>query len=655
VDRTGGRPLKLAGSIHLIAQSWLVLAASSASAASSSRPGGFNPANTLPWSVPLLLLAPLFGFVLVITGVRGRRAASNLTMLTALVMLGATGLIAWARFRQTAPYHVALAWLNEPITFTGDQRFQGFGVDVALDVERHVLAALATMLVLVLVALVWHRVAGAREQGQVRYHVNMLLLLLSAAGVVVSSDLGELFAFWLVAGLASYLLLGQRWGSEASARASRLALGLPFLGDMALLGGIGFLYSRFGSIDLTKLPSILHTTPGVGLRSLTLISLLLLTAVFVRACLWPLTAWLTSSVDAPASLLAVVSGVWPILAGSLLLRSLPIIGSAGPQALGAATIAFGIAGVAGPLLGLVGTDLRRSLVLASSGAVGLALLGMVHPPSVAVAFTGLLAVALGRAGALLAAAAAASAMRTVDLRQMGGGSAHMRATVAGLVVSTAALTLGPVASAAVQPRSGEWVALGAGLFLVAVAAWRVSFAVASGPLRRRRAFEPERVREAPGSVTAAAIAAGMVGLVAVGLSFFPSWVAYLGPSGQDRPSVGTDVLWLLPVAVGVALAALLFAARKDRSLALTGVLGNRVGTIWAVASVLAGRYLTRPGSGVLDGVEDVGIPATEAGLGRAAAAAGGAAGRQLPWLTVVAFGAVVVAVVVGLVAAGPRP
>jgi NADH-quinone oxidoreductase subunit L len=654
VASAGGRPLKLAGSLHLIAQSGLLLAASSASTASAARPGGFNPVNTLPWAVPLLLLAPLFGFVLVITGVRGRRAASNLTMLTALVMLVATGLIAWARFRQSAAYHVALPWINIPITFTGDQRFQGFGVDVAIDVDRHVLAALVTVLLMFLGALVWHRVAGAREQGQVRYHVNALLLLLCSAGVLVSSDLGELFAFWVVAGLASYLLLGQRWGSEAAARASRLALAMPFLGDMALLGGVGFLYSRFGSIDLTKLPPMLHTTPGVGLRSLTLISLLLMAAVFVRACLWPVTAWLTASVDAPASLLALVSGVWPVLAGSLLLRSLPIVSAAGPQALRAATIAFGVAAVAGPLLGLVGTDLRRSVLLASSGAVALALLGMLYPPSVAAAFTGLLAAALGRVGGLLSAAAAAAAMRTVDLRQMGGGVRRMRATVGGLVLSAGALSLAPVASAAARPRSGEWVPLAAGLFLVALTAWRVAFAVASGPLRRRRAFEPERVREAPGPVTAAAIMAGVAALVAVALSFFTRWVAYLGPSGQDRPAVGTDVLWLVPALVGAALAGLLFAARKDRALALAGVLGNRLGTMWAVATVLSGRFLGRPGGVALDEVEDVGIPAVEAGVGRAAAATGGAAGRQMPWLTVVALAAVVLAVVVGLVAAGPR-
>ncbi|MDQ6920761.1 MAG: hypothetical protein M3170_04095 [Candidatus Dormibacteraeota bacterium] len=625
-----------------------------ASSASSARPGGFDPASTLAWSVPLLLLAPLFGFVVVITGVRSRRAASNLTMLTALVMLAATILVGWARVRQSVAYRVALPWINVPISFTGDQRFQGFGVDVAISVDRYALAGLAALLLLLLLALIWHRVAGAREPGQIRYHVNVLLLMLSAAGVLVSSDLGELFAFWVVAGLASYLLLGQRWGTEAAARASRLALGLPFLGDMALLSGIGFLYSRFGSIDLTKLPPMLHTTPGVGLKSLTLIFLLLFAAVFIRACLWPFTAWLTASVDAPASLLALVAGVWPILAGSLLLRSLPILGAAGPQASRAAEIALGVAAVAAPLLGLIGTELRRALLLASSGAVALALLAVLYPATVAAGFTALIAVALGRAGAILSAAAAVNAMRTVDLRQMGGAWVRMRATAVGLMLSAAAVSLGPAAAAA-RPASLEWIPLGAGLFLVALSAWRVSLAVASGPLRRRRAFEPDRVREAPGSVTGTAIVAGLVGLAAVVLSFLPAWVAYLDPARHDHPAVGTDVLSVVPALAGTAVAAFLFMLRKDRSLALAGVLGARLGTAWAIAAVLVGRYLERPGSAAVDEVEGVALPAAESGLGRAAGAAGALAGRQLPWLTVVALAAVVLAVVLGVAASGGRP
>jgi formate hydrogenlyase subunit 3/multisubunit Na+/H+ antiporter MnhD subunit len=434
-----------------------------------------------------------------------------------------------------------------------------------------------------------------------------------------------------------------------------VALALPFLGDMALLSAVGILYSRFGSIDLDKLPPMLLSTPGVGLKSLTAVALLLLAAVFVRACLWPLTAWQTASVEAPPSLLALVSGVWPILAGSLLLRVLPFVGAAGPQAPRAAGYAFGIAAVAGPLLGLVGTELRRSLLLASSGGVALALLTIVYPASAAAGLTGLLAVALGRAGALMSGSAAVAAMRTADLRQMGAAGRIMRGTAAGLIIGVAAFSLGPAAAAAWRPRSLASIALAAGLFLVALAGFRVAFAVVVGPLRRRRAFEPGRVREVQVSLVVAGLLAGGVGLLAALLSFFTSWVVYLGARSQEVPSVGTYVPYVAIVLVGAAAAAATFGLRKDRSLAVAGLLGSRLGTGWATAEAILARYVWRPGLGVVNGVEGIGLPATERAAGRAASAAGRIAGRPLPWITVAAVAAVVLAVVVGVVTAGGRP
>jgi hypothetical protein len=246
-------------------------------------------------------------------------------------------------------------------------------------------------------------------------------------------------------------------------------------------------------------------------------------------------------------------------------------------------------------------------------------------------------------------------MRTADLRQMGAAGRIMRGTAAGLIIGVAAFSLGPAAAAAWRPRSLASIALAAGLFLVALAGFRVAFAVVVGPLRRRRAFEPGRVREVQVSLVVAGLLAGGVGLLAALLSFFTSWVVYLGARSQEVPSVGTYVPYVAIVLVGAAAAAATFGLRKDRSLAVAGLLGSRLGTGWATAEAILARYVWRPGLGVVNGVEGIGLPATERAAGRAASAAGRIAGRPLPWITVAAVAAVVLAVVVGVVTAGGRP
>src|SRR5262249_50355631 len=154
------------------------------------------------------------------------------------------------------------------------------------------------------------------------------------------------------------------------------------------------------------------------------------------------------------------------------------------QALLIAGYTLGVAAVVGPLLGLVGVELRRSILLASSGAVALTLFGLLYRSSASVAFSALLAVAAGRAGMLLAGTSAAGAMRTVDMRATGGGWRYMPATSASLLVAALVLSLGGVGAVMARVAWPAGIALGAALVVVAFSAFRPYFAVAHGPLRR---------------------------------------------------------------------------------------------------------------------------------------------------------------------------
>src|SRR5205085_11388933 len=138
---------------------------------------------------------------------------------------------------------------------------------------------------------------------------------------------------------------------------------------------------------------------------------------------------------------------------TLLLRARPIIDASGGQGSRVVLYSLGIAAVIGPLLALVGVELRRPLLLASSGAVALTLIGISFPETVWIALTALLAVAGARAAAVLAGASAAGVMRTVDLRAMGGGWERMRVTSAALLLSAAVLALAGLAPAMLRSRS----------------------------------------------------------------------------------------------------------------------------------------------------------------------------------------------------------
>ena len=87
-----------------------------------------------------MLLLPFLLFVILVTGVRGRRATSNVTLFALALSLVDVGLVTWARAGTGATYRTAYQWINVPTAFTGAQAFQGFGIDISIRVDHAALA-----------------------------------------------------------------------------------------------------------------------------------------------------------------------------------------------------------------------------------------------------------------------------------------------------------------------------------------------------------------------------------------------------------------------------------------------------------------------------------------------------------------------------------
>jgi NADH:ubiquinone oxidoreductase subunit 5 (subunit L)/multisubunit Na+/H+ antiporter MnhA subunit len=639
--------------------------------------GGFDPASTLGWSVPLILIAPLVALAMMISGVRTRRGAATLAELGVLASGLGVGFAIWARWKQPGAYTASYQWINIPVAFTGPTQFQAFGIDQSIRLDHLALAYLVTLLLLALLAIVWHRVAGRGEPGPVRFYALCLLLVVGGAGTLVAPDLAELAAFWGFTAVATYLLLAQRWGVEPASRGARVALWLPFAADLCLLAGIGVLYSRYGQLTLDKLVPVLHTTPGWGYRSLTVAGGLIAVAVAGRLGLFPLSAWTTSSTEAPPASHALALGTWTLLPLYVLWRLQPIILSSGAHAGARLAAVIAIVGLAGPLLALVGNDLRRSLVLASSGVAALAMLAMVSWPATfsspavaALTVAAVPALALGRAAALLAAGTVVVAMRTADLALMGDAARRLPLTSAGMLLGCLASMLALAAPAsffgtAPGPTLGgrmPWI-FGVGLLVSAISLARPYFAIAFGPLRRRRAFEPDRVREIAGTAAWSVLLLALLGLAAVVLDFLTAWIGFLFGKAQAPDVLRTSVLGgstlaavlLIAAPAGLALGAVVYGFAKARPLLGSAWLGRRWQDGVAICWRLFDRFLAGPVLGIVSLVEGTALGSGEARLGLSLVGIGRDVRRLgfgLPLLPVLLLLAVAIALLVGLATPG---
>src|SRR5258708_24453141 len=154
------------------------------------------------------------------------------------------------------------------------------------------------------------------------------------------------------------------------------------------------------------------------------------------------------------------------------------------------------------LLALLGKEPRRVIALLGSSvaAVGAAIVihGFEDPRFTfgIAGVAGVLAAAPVRASAVLAINAIAGAMRTDDMAEMGDALRRMRRSSIALLGSVLVLGLSAAGALAYAVSSRSWlgVALGEAVFVISIGGLRVFYGASIGPLRRRRAFEPDRCR-----------------------------------------------------------------------------------------------------------------------------------------------------------------
>ncbi len=584
-----------------------------------------------------------------------------MAMFGTVVTLLLTLLVTWGLTKRSTPFVATYQYFNLSVAFSGPTNFQTFGVELVLHVDHLTVVALLAIEICMIAAIGWHQVMGRTEPGAARFHAVLTALLFAFSGILMSWDLAELFGFWAIGGALTYLLLAHRWGVDEAASRARVALALPFVTDLSLLCGIAWLYARYGTQNLNTLLPILHTNPGWTVRSLVVGSVLLFIGIAGRLALWPLSSWITqTAVTAPAAASALAQSAWSVVAVVVLYRLMPIVVASNQQTI-RAFISFSlIAAIAGPLLGLLGNEPRRAIALVGSGAVAVAaavLMNGFQVQSSTFAIAGVaavLAIAPARAGASLAMTSIAGAMRTDDLAEMGDAWRRMRATSGAFLASVVAMALAVTGALAfgIQSRSYNGFALGIALLLIAIGGVRLFLGASFGPLRRRRAFEPDRVRETPGALGWPywlAVAGGAFWVA----SLVAGWLHFLDGQKHQAASAGAMVLWVAVAIVGFAACTVTFALSKDGALDASAIAGLWFRRATAVLFGVIARFLIAPTTDIARRLGDW-IPEGDGALGRVANTTGqlALAATRAPALPVVIVLAVVLALVFALVAPG---
>jgi len=166
-----------------------------------------------------------------------------------------------------------------------------------------------------------------------RYYAEVSLFLTGMLGLIVSSNFLELFIFWEVMGLCSYLLIGfwsfrHNDGDAASANAAsaaKKAFLVTRMGDVCLMGGLFIFLDLFHSLDYTELFANAQAVAAANPDLMTLGLLLMFGGVIGKSAQFPLHDWLPDAMAGPTTVSSLIHAATMVKAGVYLVaRAFPL-------------------------------------------------------------------------------------------------------------------------------------------------------------------------------------------------------------------------------------------------------------------------------------------------------------------------------------------
>jgi NADH-quinone oxidoreductase subunit L len=301
----------------------------------------------------------------------------------------------------------------------------------------------ASMLVLItLVSLLVQVYSLAYLEGESgpalgRYYAYQSLFAFSMLGLVLSPTFLQMFVFWELVGLCSYLLIGFWYERPSAARAALKAFWITKLGDLGFITGIVMLWAATGTFHFGTLFAMARqgTLPAEGLA---LVMFLIYLGAVGKSAQFPLHVWLPDAMEGPTPVSALIHAATMVTAGVFLVTRAQPLFAMTPGVL--ALIGWVGAGTAllAATMACVESDIKRVLAYSTVSQLGL-MMAAVGALAAEAGFFHLLTHGVFKALLFLAAGAVIHAVGTNDIFRMGGLFRAMPQTAILFIVGTLAL------------------------------------------------------------------------------------------------------------------------------------------------------------------------------------------------------------------------
>ena len=197
-------------------------------------------------------------------------------------------------------------------------------------------------------------------------------------GIVTAGGLFQMFAFWELVGLCSYLLIGFYRERRTAGLAATKAFVVNRVGDFGFLIGLGLLFATFGTLSLSPEDGLFAAAvddgAGGGSGVLVAATLGLFAGAVGKSAQAPLQVWLPDAMAGPTPVSALVHSATMVAAGVYLVaRTFPLFP---PESLTVVAYTGCVTLLLGALFALAADDVKRILAWSTVSQLGYMMLAL---------------------------------------------------------------------------------------------------------------------------------------------------------------------------------------------------------------------------------------------------------------------------------------
>ncbi|HVU09471.1 MAG TPA: NADH-quinone oxidoreductase subunit L [Verrucomicrobiae bacterium] len=310
----------------------------------------------LPW---LILFLPLLSVAVITLFTLRSKTTSSLISIGAVV----AGFVLSIIFIGANGFHPAVMEISKNWLTIGDLQ-----IDFGLKLD-----ALSLMMLLIVTG-----VGGAihiysygymrDDEGFSRFFAELSLFTFSMLGIVLANNFIEMFIFWELVGVSSYLLIGFWFEKPSAGDAAKKAFIVNRLGDFGFLLGILMIWGILGSLNFGELQNGMASNATALGTMATIAGLLIFCGAVGKSAQFPLHVWLPDAMEGPTPVSALIHAATMVAAGVYMLCRILFLLNA--DALHVIAYIGGFTSLLAALIAVQQNDIKRIIAYSTLSQLG---------------------------------------------------------------------------------------------------------------------------------------------------------------------------------------------------------------------------------------------------------------------------------------------